>query len=287
MTTESYQRINILEDMKEVIQYRQDITGTDILTFEQEQELGRQMERGIIEAKDKLITSNLRLVMSVAAKFQGKGVSYPDLIQEGNIGLLKAVEKWDYKQGFKFSTYAVWWIRQAVGRAVEDDSRTVRLPVHVNIDLQKLTKARKAFVERVGRTPDNAELANEAGMDEKIVISRLKAAGMQPMSLSTPIGEDDDTLADVVADEESESPEELTDAAFLRERLGELLGILTDRERLVIEMRFGLQDNINHTLEEVGLVVGVTRERIRQIEAMAIGKLRRSARGRHLRDYLS
>jgi len=273
--------------MKEVIQYRQDITGTDILTFEQEQELGRQMERGIIEAKDKLITSNLRLVMSVAAKYQGKGVSYPDLIQEGNIGLLKAVEKWDYKRGFKFSTYAVWWIRQAVGRAVEDDSRTVRLPVHVNIDLQKLTKARKAFVERVGRTPDNAELANEAGMDEKIVTSRLKAAGMQPMSLSTPIGEDDDTLADVVADEESESPEELTDAAFLRERLGELLGILTDRERLVIEMRFGLQDNINHTLEEVGLVVGVTRERIRQIEAMAIGKLRRSARGRHLRDYLS
>ncbi|MDD5703857.1 MAG: sigma-70 family RNA polymerase sigma factor [Dehalococcoidales bacterium] len=182
MTTETYQRLSILEDMQSVIQYRQDITGTDILTFEQEQELGRRMEQGDIDAKDKLITSNLRLVMSVAAKYQGKGVRYPDLIQEGNIGLLKAVEKWDYKQGFKFSTYAVWWIRQAVGRAVEDDSRTVRLPVHVNIDLQKLTKARKSFVERVGRTPDNAELANEAGMDEKIVTSRLKAAGMQPLS---------------------------------------------------------------------------------------------------------
>jgi len=257
--------------------YLKEIGRTALLTSKEEKDLARRIEGGDETARQKLIQANLRLVVSIAKRYVNRSphLSILDLIQEGNIGLSRAVDKFDYRRGFKFSTYATWWIRQAVTRALADYSRTIRIPVHMVETITKYTQTKRRLMQELGREPLPEEIATEMNMDVEKV-HYIQKISQEVISLETPIGDDDEdsTLSDFIKDETSMSPDQLANAALLRDQIKEVLVDLTDRERKILSMRFGLEDNIPHTLEEVGKVFGVTRERIRQIEAKALEKIR-------------
>jgi RNA polymerase primary sigma factor len=263
-----------------------EIGKTPLLTNKEEVSLAKRIEAGDIEAKAVLTEANLRLVVSIAKRYSGRGMSFPDLIQEGNIGLIRAVEKFDYRKGYKFSTYATWWIRQAITRAIADQARTIRIPVHMVETINRLIKTSSQLLQDLGRDPTLDELAREMGMPAERVSEIIRIAP-EPLSLETPIGEEEDShLADFIEDQEAISPAEAASNMILREKIEESLNNLTPRERDVLKMRFGLDDGYSRTLEEVGRHFKVTRERIRQIEAKALKKLRHPSRSRKLRDYL-
>ena len=266
--------------------YLREIGKIPLLTKEEEVELAKRVEAGDEEAKKKLIEANLRLVVSIAKKYIGRGLSFLDLIQEGNLGLIRAVEKFDYRKGFKFSTYATWWIRQAITRAIADQARTIRIPVHMVETINKLIRVSRQLVQQLGREPTVEEIAQALELlPEKV--EDIQRIAQEPVSLETPIGEEEDSqLGDFIEDKDSPNPEEATAGQLLREQLEEMLGELTEREREVLRLRFGLEDGRAHTLEEVGKRFNVTRERIRQIEAKALRKLRHPSRSKRLRDYL-
>lgn len=266
--------------------YLREIGKIPLLTPEEEVELAKRVEEGDPEAKAKLIEANLRLVVSIAKKYIGRGMLFLDLIQEGNLGLIRAVEKFDYRKGFKFSTYATWWIRQAITRAIADQARTIRIPVHMVETINKLIRVSRQLVQQLGREPTAEEIAAEMGIAPEKV-EEIHRIAQEPVSLETPIGEEEDSeLGDFLEDKDIPSPEEAAAQQLLREQLEEMLEELTDREREVLRLRFGLEDGHPYTLEEVGLRFGVTRERIRQIEAKALRKLRHPSRSKKLRDYL-
>jgi RNA polymerase primary sigma factor len=257
-----------------------------LLSLDNEIRLAERIERGDLAAKQTLTEANLRLVVSIAKRYTGRGMSFPDLIQEGNIGLIRAVEKFDYRKGYKFSTYATWWIRQAITRAIADQGRTIRIPVHMVETINRLIKTSSQLLQELGREPTLDELARELEMPVERVSEIIRIAP-EPLSLETPIGEEEDShLADFVEDHEAVSPTEAADRRMLREKIEEALDSLTLREREVLVMRFGLEDGCSRTLEEVGRHFRVTRERIRQIEAKALKKLRHPSRSRKLREYL-
>jgi RNA polymerase primary sigma factor len=264
-----------------------EIGKTPLLTQDQEMRLARRIERGDEEAKVILTQANLRLVVSIAKRYGGRGISFSDLIQEGNIGLLRAVEKYDYRKGFKFSTYATWWIRQAITRAIADQGRTIRIPVHMVETINRLVKLSSQLLQELGREPTLDELAKEMGTSVERV-SEIMRIAPEPLSLETPVGEEEDShLSDFVPDEDGRAPSDAAARAVLRERIDMVLDSLTDRERDVVKMRFGLEgDGSPHTLEEVGRHFRVTRERIRQIEAKALKKLRCPDRSQYLREYI-
>jgi len=263
-----------------------EIGKTPLLTSKQEVELAKLVEAGDMDAKSLITESNLRLVVSIAKRYSGRGMSFPDLIQEGNIGLIRAVEKFDYRKGYKFSTYATWWIRQAITRAIADQGRTIRIPVHMVETINRLIKTNSQLLQDLGREPTLEEIAREMGVSPERVSEIIRIAP-EPLSLETPIGEEEDShLADFIEDQEAISPAEAASHMILREKIDEALSNLTDRERDVLRMRFGLDDGYPRTLEEVGKCFSVTRERIRQIEAKALKKLRHPSRSRKLRDYL-
>ena len=267
--------------------YLKEIGKVPLLTAQQEIELAKRIREGDEEAKQDLITANLRLVISMAKRYAGRGMPFLDLIQEGNMGLIKAVEKFDYKKGFKFSTYATWWIRQAIARAIADQARTIRIPVHMVETINKITKAQRQLVQEYGREPTAEEISERLeGAISPARIREIQRINQEPVSLETPIGEEDDShLGDFLEDKEVESPSDYTTKSLLKDELNEVLLELTDRERRVLELRYGLLDNHPRTLEEVGKVFGVTRERIRQIEAKAIKKLKSRKRASRLGDY--
>ena len=266
--------------------YLREIGKIPLLTPEEEIELAKRVEEGDEDAKKKLIEANLRLVVSIAKKYIGRGLSFLDLIQEGNLGLIRAVEKFDYRKGFKFSTYATWWIRQAITRAIADQARTIRIPVHMVETINKLIRVSRQLVQQLGREPATEEIAQALGLPPEKV-EDIQRIAQEPVSLETPIGEEEDSqLGDFLEDKESPNPEEATAGQLLREQLEEMLDELTEREREVLRLRFGLEDGHAHTLEEVGKRFNVTRERIRQIEAKALRKLRHPSRSKRLRDYL-
>ena len=266
--------------------YLREIGKIPLLTKEEEVELAKRVEAGDEEAKKKLIEANLRLVVSIAKKYIGRGLSFLDLIQEGNLGLIRAVEKFDYRKGFKFSTYATWWIRQAITRAIADQARTIRIPVHMAETINKLIRVSRQLVQQLGREPTVEEIAQALELPPEKV-EDIQRIAQEPVSLETPIGEEEDSqLGDFIEDKDSPNPEEATAGQLLREQLEEMLGELTEREREVLRLRFGLEDGRAHTLEEVGKRFNVTRERIRQIEAKALRKLRHPSRSKRLRDYL-
>ena len=266
--------------------YLREIGKIPLLTPVEEIELAKRVEEGDGEAKKKLIEANLRLVVSIAKKYIGRGLSFLDLIQEGNLGLIRAVEKFDYRKGFKFSTYATWWIRQAITRAIADQARTIRIPVHMVETINKLIRVSRQLVQQLGREPTTEEIAQALGLPPEKV-EDIQRIAQEPVSLETPIGEEEDSqLGDFLEDKESPNPEEATAGQLLREQLEEMLDELTEREREVLRLRFGLEDGHAHTLEEVGKRFNVTRERIRQIEAKALRKLRHPSRSKRLRDYL-
>jgi RNA polymerase primary sigma factor len=263
-----------------------EIGKTPLLTMAQEVDLAKRIEAGDNEAKAILTEANLRLVVSIAKRYSGRGMSFPDLIQEGNIGLIRAVEKFDYRKGYKFSTYATWWIRQAITRAIADQGRTIRIPVHMVETINRLIKTSSQLLQDLGREPTLEEVAREMGLPTERV-SEIYRIAPEPLSLETPIGEEEDShLADFIEDQEAISPAEAASNMILREKIEEVLNNLTPRERDVLKMRFGLDDGYSRTLEEVGRHFKVTRERIRQIEAKALKKLRHPNRSRKLRDYL-
>lgn len=263
-----------------------EIGKTPLLTIDEEVSLAKKIEAGDDEAKAVLTEANLRLVVSIAKRYSGRGMSFPDLIQEGNIGLIRAVEKFDYRKGYKFSTYATWWIRQAITRAIADQGRTIRIPVHMVETINRLIKTQGQLLQDLGREPTLDEVAAEMGMAPDRV-SEIMRIAPEPLSLETPIGEEEDSrLADFIEDGEAVSPSEAASNLILREKIEESLNNLTPRERDVLKMRFGLDDGYSRTLEEVGRHFKVTRERIRQIEAKALKKLRHPSRSRKLRDYL-
>ena len=266
--------------------YLKEIGKVALLTAEEEVELAKRMEAGDEAAKRKLVEANLRLVVSIAKSYVGRGMLFLDLIQEGNLGLIKAVEKFDYEKGFKFSTYATWWIRQAITRAIADQARTIRIPVHMVETINKLIRVSRQLLQELGREPTPEEIAKEMNIPEDKVREIMKIA-QEPVSLETPIGEEEDShLGDFIPDEEALAPSEAAAFTLLKEQLMDVLDTLTDREEKVLRLRFGLDDGRARTLEEVGKVFDVTRERIRQIEAKALRKLRHPSRSKKLKDYL-
>ena len=266
--------------------YLKEIGKVPLLSAEEEIELAQRMEEGDEEAKKKLAEANLRLVVSIAKRYVGRGMLFLDLIQEGNLGLIKAVEKFDYTKGFKFSTYATWWIRQAITRAIADQARTIRIPVHMVETINKLIRVSRQLLQEKGREPTPEEIAKEMGISEAKVREIIKIA-QEPVSLETPIGEEEDShLGDFIPDEDTPAPSEAASATILREVIERELHTLTPREEHVIKLRFGLYDGGTRTLEEVGKEFDITRERIRQIEAKALRKLRHPSRARHLKGFL-
>lgn len=266
--------------------YLKEIGRVDLLSAQEEIELAHRIEEGDEEAKRRLAEANLRLVVSIAKRYVGRGMLFLDLIQEGNMGLIKAVEKFDYRKGFKFSTYATWWIRQAITRAIADQARTIRIPVHMVETINKLIRVQRQLLQDLGREPAPEEIAEEMDLTPEKVREILKIA-QEPVSLETPIGEEDDShLGDFIEDQEATSPSEHAAYELLKEQLEDVLDTLTDREENVLRLRFGLDDGRTRTLEEVGKVFGVTRERIRQIEAKALRKLRHPSRSKRLKDFL-
>ena len=266
--------------------YLKEIGHVPRLTAEEEVALAQRMEAGDEEARHRLEEANLRLVVSIAKRYVGRGMLFLDLIQEGNLGLLKAVEKFDYSKGYKFSTYATWWIRQAITRAIADQARTIRIPVHMVETINKLVRISRQLLQELGRDPRPEEIAKEMGISVARVHEIMKIA-QEPVSLETPIGEEEDShLGDFIEDEAAPAPAEAASFMLLREQLEEVLETLTDREKNVLRLRFGLEDGRSRTLEEVGQSFGVTRERIRQIEAKALRKLRHPSRSKVLRDFL-
>ena len=267
--------------------YLKEIGRISLLSLEEETELSERIANGDEEAKNILAESNLRLVVSIAKRYVGRGMLFLDLIQEGNIGLMKAVEKFDANKGYKFSTYATWWIRQAITRAIADQARTIRVPVHMVETINKLSRFQRQLTLELNREPTDEELAKKMNIPVDKVREIIKIA-QEPVSLDTPIGEEDDShLGDFVKDERSMSPEEYTIHEMLKDEIGDVLLTLTEREEQVLRLRFGLDDGSCKTLEEVGQMFGVTRERIRQIEAKALRKLRHQSRSRKLKDFLN
>lgn len=266
--------------------YLKEIGKIPLLTAKEEKEIAKRMEEGDEFAKRELAEANLRLVVSIAKRYVGRGMSFLDLIQEGNLGLMKAVEKFDYTKGFKFSTYATWWIRQAITRAIADQARTIRIPVHMVETINKLVRVQRQLVQELGRDPQPEEIAVEMGLTVDKVREIQKIA-QEPVSLETPIGEEEDShLGDFIPDEDVQSPQEAATFILLKEQLETVLTTLTDREKNVLTLRFGLEDGRARTLEEVGKEFDVTRERIRQIEAKALRKLRHPSRSKKLKDFL-
>ena len=266
--------------------YLKDIGQVPLLTSEEEKDLAERMSKGDEEAKKRLSEANLRLVVSIAKRYVGRGMQFLDLIQEGNLGLMKAVDKFDHTKGFKFSTYATWWIRQSITRAIADQARTIRIPVHMVETINKTGRVVRQLMQTLGREPTPAEIAEEMGVPEEKVIEIQKIA-QDPVSLETPIGEEEDShLGDFIEDNSAASPAEKAESRMLREQLLQVLDTLTPRENEVLLMRYGLRDGRPKTLEEVGKEFNVTRERIRQIEAKALRKLRHPNRTKRLRDYI-
>lgn len=266
--------------------YLKEIGRVPLLKAEQEVEIAHRIEQGDASAKQELAEANLRLVVSIAKRYVGRGMQFLDLIQEGNMGLMKAVDKFDYRLGFKFSTYATWWIRQAITRAIADQARTIRIPVHMVETINKLIRIQRQLLQDLGREPTPEEIGAEMDMTTEKVREILKIA-QEPVSLETPIGEEDDShLGDFIEDQDATSPEDHASYELLKEQLEDVLDTLTDREENVLRLRFGLDDGRTRTLEEVGKVFGVTRERIRQIEAKALRKLRHPSRSNQLKDFL-
>ena len=266
--------------------YLKEIGKVPLLTWEEENDLAQRMEAGDEDAKKRLAEANLRLVVSIAKRYVGRGMHFLDLIQEGNLGLIKAVEKFDYKKGFKFSTYATWWIRQAITRAIADQARTIRIPVHMVETINKLLRVSKQLLQEYGREPNADEIAKEMQMSVEKVREIMKLS-QDPVSLETPIGEEEDShIGDFIADDDVPAPAEAAAFTLLKEQLMNVLETLTDREKKVLILRFGLGDGKARTLEEVGREFNVTRERIRQIEAKALRKLRHPGRSKKLKDYL-
>jgi RNA polymerase primary sigma factor len=266
--------------------YLKEIGRVDLLSAEEEIKLANRIEEGDEEAKRRLAEANLRLVVSIAKRYVGRGMLFLDLIQEGNMGLIKAVEKFDYRKGFKFSTYATWWIRQAITRAIADQARTIRIPVHMVETINKLIRVQRQLLQDLGREPTPEEIGEDMDLTPDKVREILKIA-QEPVSLETPIGEEDDShLGDFIEDQDATSPSEHAAYELLKEQLEDVLDTLTDREENVLRLRFGLDDGRTRTLEEVGKVFGVTRERIRQIEAKALRKLRHPSRSKRLKDFL-
>ena len=266
--------------------YLKEIGRIPLLSIEEETELAKRMAEGDEEAKHKLEEANLRLVVSVAKRYVGRGMQLLDLIQEGNLGLIKAVDKFDYRKGFKFSTYATWWIRQAITRAIADQARTIRIPVHMVETINKLVRVNRQLLQELGREPRNDEIAKAMGISEEKVREIIKIA-QEPVSLETPIGEEEDShLGDFIPDDDAPAPDSMATYAMLKKQLNEVLSTLTPREEKVLRLRFGLDDGKTRTLEDVGKEFNVTRERIRQIEAKALRKLRHPSRSKRLKDYL-
>ena len=284
ITDTSYEGINVDDPVR---MYLREIGRIPLLTFDQELDLAKRILDGDEEAKKELAESNLRLVVSIAKKYVGRGMLFLDLIQEGNMGLIKAVEKFDYTKGFKFSTYATWWIRQAITRAIADQARTIRIPVHMVETINKLIRTSRHLLQQLGREPTPEEIAAEMEIPVEKVMEIQKIA-QDPVSLETPIGEEDDShLGDFIQDDDSPAPHDSAAYTLLKEQLEEVMNTLTPREAKVLKLRFGLEDGKARTLEEVGREFDVTRERIRQIEAKALRKLRHPSRSKKLRDYMS
>ena len=266
--------------------YLKEIGKVPLLTPEEEQELAKRMAEGDAEAKHRMEEANLRLVVSIAKRYVGRGMLFLDLIQEGNLGLIRAVEKFDYQKGFKFSTYATWWIRQAITRAIADQARTIRIPVHMVETINKLVRVQRQLLQDLGRDPTPEEIGAEMDMSADRV-REIQKISQEPVSLETPIGEEEDShLGDFIPDEDASEPSEAASFSLLKEQLMEVLDTLTPREKKVLELRFGIVDGRTRTLEEVGKEFNVTRERIRQIEAKALRKLRHPSRSKKLRDFL-
>lgn len=266
--------------------YLKEIGRVPLLSAKEEIALAKKMEEGDEFAKRRLVEANLRLVVSIAKRYVGRGMLFLDLIQEGNLGLIKAVEKFDYVKGFKFSTYATWWIRQAITRAIADQARTIRIPVHMVETINKLNRIQRQLIQELGRDPLPEEIAKEMGVTVERV-REISKISQEPVSLETPIGEEEDShLGDFIEDEDALAPAEAASFFLLKEQLDDVLGTLTPREKKVLQLRFGLEDGRSRTLEEVGHVFGVTRERIRQIEAKALRKLRHPSRSKKLKDFI-
>lgn len=266
--------------------YLKEIGKVSLLSTERELELAERMSKGDEAAKNELVESNLRLVVSIAKRYVGKGMFFLDLIQEGNLGLMKAVDKFDYNKGYKFSTYATWWIRQAITRAIADQARTIRIPVHMVETIHKVSRIQRQLLQKLGHEASVEEIAKEMGMSVDKVREIIKIS-QDPVSLEMPIGEEEDShLGDFIEDQDSPAPAEAASYMLLREQLNEVLHTLTPREEHVLKLRFGLDDGRPRTLEEVGKVFNITRERIRQIEAKALRKLRHPSRSKRLKDYL-
>ena len=289
LTSENFNSFSI-GDVKvsdSVKMYLKEIGKVDLLSSEEEIELAKRIVEGDESAKKRLISANLRLVVSIAKHYVGRGMQFLDLIQEGNMGLIKAVEKFDHSKGFKFSTYATWWIRQAITRAIADQARTIRIPVHMVETINKITRVQRTLVQEYGREPTAEEISQKLdGQLSPDRIREIQRIALDPVSLETPIGEEDDShLGDFIEDKESQSPSEYTTKSLLKDELYAVMKDLTDREEKVLRLRYGLDDNKPRTLEEVGKEFGVTRERIRQIEANAIRKLRHPSRAKRFGDY--